>query len=98
MEGLQVRSASFDMEHVPYRGSAAAISDLLGGQVPMMFADMIAALPHIQSGKLRAIAVGSPRRRVVHARREDRRRAGIPRLRRGVVGRPAGARRHAEPR
>lgn len=52
----------FDMLHISYKGSAPAITDLLGGQVPMMFSDMIAALPHIKSGKLRAIAVGSPQR------------------------------------
>lgn len=52
----------FDMQHVPYRGSAPAVTDLIGGQVPMMFADIVAAVPHIQSGKLRAIAVSSPQR------------------------------------
>lgn len=52
----------FEMLHIAYKGSAPAITDLLGGQVPMMFSDMIAALPHIKSGKLRAIAVGSPQR------------------------------------
>ncbi|SDC16779.1 Tripartite-type tricarboxylate transporter, receptor component TctC [Cupriavidus sp. YR651] len=52
----------FDVQHVPYKGSAPAMSDLLAGQVPMMFADMIAALPHIKAGKLRPIAVGSARR------------------------------------
>jgi tripartite-type tricarboxylate transporter receptor subunit TctC len=49
----------FDIRHVPYKGSAPAMQDLLGGQVPMMFSDMIAALPHIKAGKLRPIAVGS---------------------------------------
>ena len=52
----------FDIQHISYRGSAPAITDLLGGQVPMMFSDMIAALPHIKAGKLRAIAVGSSSR------------------------------------
>jgi tripartite-type tricarboxylate transporter receptor subunit TctC len=51
----------FDMQHVPYRGSAPAVTDLLGGQLGIMFADVVAALPHIRSGKLRAIAVSSPR-------------------------------------
>jgi tripartite-type tricarboxylate transporter receptor subunit TctC len=47
---------------VPYRGSAPAVTDLIGGQVPMMFSDLIAVLPHIKSGTLRAIAVGSSKR------------------------------------
>ena len=52
----------FEMLHISYKGSAPAMTDLLGGQEPMMFSDMIAALPHIKSGKLRPIAVGSPQR------------------------------------
>ncbi|MGY8524502.1 Bug family tripartite tricarboxylate transporter substrate binding protein [Paracidovorax citrulli] len=50
----------FDMMHVPYRGSAPAVADLLGGQVGIMFADVVAALPHIRAGKLKAIALSSP--------------------------------------
>jgi len=53
---------SFDMQHIAYKGGTPAVTDLLGGQVPVMYADLVAALPHIQSGKLRAIAVGSPQR------------------------------------
>lgn len=52
----------FEMQHVPYKGGVPAITDTIGGQVPVMYADLVAALPHIQSGKLRAIAVGSPQR------------------------------------
>jgi tripartite-type tricarboxylate transporter receptor subunit TctC len=52
----------FDMRHVPYKGGVPAITDTIGGQVPLMYSDLVAALPHIQSGKLRAIAVGSPQR------------------------------------
>jgi tripartite-type tricarboxylate transporter receptor subunit TctC len=59
---LLKQMGQFDMQHVPYRGGVPAITDTLGGQVPMMYADLVAALPHIQSGGLRAIAVGSPQR------------------------------------
>ena len=44
--------------HVPYKGLGPALNDVVGGQVPMMFAGMSGALPHIQSGRLRALAVG----------------------------------------
>jgi len=48
--------------HVPYKGSGPAIQDVIGGQVEMMFDTTIVAAPHIQSGKLRAIAVTSAKR------------------------------------
>ena len=54
--------AGVDLLHVPYRGSAPAMSDLLGGQVQLMFADAPSALPHIKSGRLRALGVGNPTR------------------------------------
>jgi tripartite-type tricarboxylate transporter receptor subunit TctC len=46
-----------DMTHVPYRGSAPAITDLLGGQVQVYFAPISAGIEHIKAGKLRALAV-----------------------------------------
>lgn len=49
----------FDMQHVPYRGSAPAVTDLIGGQVPAMFSDLVAVMPHIRAGTVLPIAVGS---------------------------------------
>lgn len=49
----------FKMQHIAYKGSAPAMNDLLGGQLPVMYADLIAALPHIQNGRLKPIALGS---------------------------------------
>lgn len=54
--------AKVDLVHVPYRGGAPAITDLLGGQISMMFGQVPSALPHIKTGRMRAIAVGSPQR------------------------------------
>ena len=48
--------------HVPYKGSSPAITDLLGGQIQAMFSDIPPALPHVRSGRLRAIAVTSAKR------------------------------------
>jgi tripartite-type tricarboxylate transporter receptor subunit TctC len=50
------------MEHVPYRGGAPALYDLLGGQLTMMFGNMASSMPHVHSGKLRALAVTGARR------------------------------------
>jgi tripartite-type tricarboxylate transporter receptor subunit TctC len=48
--------------HVPYKGSAPALTDLLGGQVQIMFDNLPSAMPHIKAGKLRAVAVTSAKR------------------------------------
>jgi tripartite-type tricarboxylate transporter receptor subunit TctC len=48
--------------HIPYRGAAPAVTDLLGGQVDMMFATLGSVLPQLRAGQLRAIAVAAPRR------------------------------------
>ncbi len=54
--------AGLDMVHVPYKGSAPAIQDVIGGQLPMMFDTSVVAGPFIQSGKVRALAVTSAKR------------------------------------
>jgi tripartite-type tricarboxylate transporter receptor subunit TctC len=55
-------TAGIDIVHVPYRGAAPAINDLLGQQVQMAFLDLPVILPHIKAGTLRPIALGAPKR------------------------------------
>ncbi len=59
MELLKVRAGLF-ITHVPYRGAAPAMNDLMGGQVEMSFDTTVAAIPQIRAGKVRAIALGGP--------------------------------------
>jgi tripartite-type tricarboxylate transporter receptor subunit TctC len=54
--------AGVDIVHVPYKGSGPAIVDLLGGQIQLMFANIVAVVAPIKSGKLRAIAGSGPKR------------------------------------
>jgi len=54
--------AGTTLQHVPYKGSAPAMVDLLGGQVQLMFSDAPTALQHIRSGRIKVLAVASPQR------------------------------------
>ena len=54
--------AQLSMTHVPYRGGAPAMTDLLGGQVQALFNDTGSSLPHVKSGALKALAVAMPER------------------------------------
>ncbi|MGI8895471.1 MAG: tripartite tricarboxylate transporter substrate binding protein [Casimicrobiaceae bacterium] len=54
--------AGVNLTHIPYKGAAPLVTDLLGGQVELGFVDVAVVLPHIRSGKLKAIAIGSTRR------------------------------------
>ena len=54
--------AGIDLQHVPYKGVAPALNDVLGGQLPMLFASLPSALAHIKAGKLRALAVSGAAR------------------------------------
>ena len=53
-----------DLVHVPYRGAPPALNDLISGQVQVMFGTMLAAVPHVRAGKLRAVAVTGPKRSI----------------------------------
>ena len=55
-------SAGINIVHVPYKGNAAALTDLIAGRVHMMFSNMLTSMPHVRAGKLRAIALSSPAR------------------------------------
>ena len=55
-------AASVDLVHVPYKGTAPALADLLAGRIQVMFEQIAAFRPHLQSGKLKALAVAAPRR------------------------------------
>ena len=54
--------AGIDLQHVPYRGTAPALTDVIGGQVAGMFANALTARPQIDSGRVRALAVSGPAR------------------------------------
>lgn len=55
-------SAHVEMQHIPYKGSIQAVNDVLAGQIDMVPGDPSVVVPHIRSGKLKAIAVTSPKR------------------------------------
>jgi tripartite-type tricarboxylate transporter receptor subunit TctC len=54
--------AGVKLNHVPYKGSAPALNDLIAGQVPMMFDTMLSAMPHVKSGALKALAITGAQR------------------------------------
>ena len=55
-------AAGIDVLHIAYKGAAPALSEVIGGQVPMMFITTPSALPHVNAGRLRVLAVGSAKR------------------------------------
>jgi tripartite-type tricarboxylate transporter receptor subunit TctC len=74
-------TANIDIVHVPYRGAAPAVNDLLGQQVQMAFLDLPVLLPQIKAGSLRGIAMGSPQRAPTAMEVPTTAEAGMPDLR-----------------
>ncbi|MDO8442002.1 MAG: tripartite tricarboxylate transporter substrate-binding protein, partial [Polaromonas sp.] len=71
-------ATGIDMVHVPYRGSAPAIADVVAGQVLVSFADLPLAAPHVKSGALRPLALASARRSPALPEVPTMAEAGIP--------------------
>ncbi|MDD0840883.1 tripartite tricarboxylate transporter substrate binding protein [Curvibacter sp. HBC61] len=67
-----------DLVHVPYKGSSPALTDLLGGQIDLMFDSVTSARPHLQSGKLRALAVTTAKRSAALPQVPTLAEAGVP--------------------
>ncbi len=59
---LFAHAAGMSLQHIPYRGGSQAITDVIGGQVPLVAVNALEALPHFKSGKLKVLAVLSPHR------------------------------------
>jgi tripartite-type tricarboxylate transporter receptor subunit TctC len=55
-------AARIDIQHVPYKGAAASVTDVVGGRIPISFQSMPSALPFMQAGKLRVLAVANEKR------------------------------------
>lgn len=70
--------AGIDMVHIPYKGSPPALTDLLAGQVSLMFAPMLTGLPHAKAGKLRALAVSSAKRALAAPEIPTMMESGLP--------------------
>jgi tripartite-type tricarboxylate transporter receptor subunit TctC len=72
------RAAGFEFVHLPYKGGAAAMQDLLGGQIPANISVFSNAFPHVQSGGLRALVITAPQRSPLLSNVPTAREAGYP--------------------
>lgn len=70
--------AGIDIVHVPYRGAAPALTDLMSGQVQIMFDSMTSASGHVQTGALRALAISTPERSSLLPELPTMKEAGVP--------------------
>lgn len=85
MVGEQFKQvAGIDIVHVPYKGAAPAVQDLIGGQVTMMFDSVLVSMPHVRAGRLRALAITSAERNPGAPEVPTMAEAGLPGLEAGV--------------
>ena len=75
---LFMYQAAIRMSHIPYKGAAPALSDLLGGQVMLLFNNPLTAMPHMKSGRVRALAVTSSQRMKADPTLPTIAEAGVP--------------------
>lgn len=75
---LFASSAGVELLHVPYKGGALAVTDLLGGRLSLMFANLTTVQPHIKSGRVRALAIGTAQRSLVMPELPTVAEAGVP--------------------
>jgi tripartite-type tricarboxylate transporter receptor subunit TctC len=80
MESLRV-AAGIELTHVPYKGAAPAVIDLLGGHVQMTLLDVPVLLPHVKAGKMRALAVATAKRQAALPEMPTMTEAGYPSVR-----------------
>jgi len=71
-------AAKVDMVHVPYKGAGQALNDVLGGQLPLFFGNLASTLQHVQSGKLRPLAVTAAKRSAILPDVPTLAEAGVP--------------------
>lgn len=72
------RTAGIQLQHVPYRGGSPAITDVIGGQVPLIAVNALEVQPHVKSGKLRVLAVLSPNRSAIFPDAPTMAESGFP--------------------
>ena len=70
--------AGVNFLHIPYKGAAPALIDLIGGQTDLMYDSVLTSVPHIKSGKIRALAVGSAKRSPLLPEMPTIAEAGLP--------------------